>query len=59
MNDTAIPEGFTPLTRSSPLLDLLGPIYTRGSGLQLEIGLRTDSRHANGGARCMAVYWRH
>jgi uncharacterized protein (TIGR00369 family) len=48
MNDTAIPEGFTPLTRSSPLLDLLGPIYTRGSGLQLEIGLRTDSRHANG-----------
>lgn len=48
MNDTAIPEGFTPLTRSSPLLDLLGPIYTRGSGLQLEIGLRTDPRHANG-----------
>lgn len=37
-----------PFTRSSPLLDLLGPIYARGSGLQLELGLLTDSRHANG-----------
>jgi len=48
MNSKAIPEGFTPLTRSSPLLDLLGPIYSRGSGLQLQIGLWTDPRHANG-----------
>ncbi|BBP70752.1 hypothetical protein PHLH6_27560 [Pseudomonas sp. Seg1] len=55
MNATAIPEGFTPFTRSSPLLDLLGPIYARGNGLQLELGLLTDSRlatrdsrHANG-----------
>lgn len=30
------------------MLDLLGPIYARGSGLQLELGLLTDSRHANG-----------
>lgn len=44
----AIPEGFTPLSRSSPLLDLLGPVYCRGEGLQLEIGLRADQRHANG-----------
>ena len=48
MDASAIPEGFTPFTRSSPLLDLLGPIYARGSGLQLELGLLTDSRHANG-----------
>jgi acyl-coenzyme A thioesterase PaaI-like protein len=48
MNSKAIPEGFTPLTRSSPLLDLLGPIYSRGNGLQLQIGLWTDLRHANG-----------
>lgn len=38
MNTTAIPEGFTPFTRSSPLLDLLGPIYARGQGLHLELG---------------------
>jgi uncharacterized protein (TIGR00369 family) len=48
MNDALIPEGFVPLTRSSPLLDLLGPVYRRGGGLQLEIGLRADKRHANG-----------
>lgn len=48
MTDTSIPEGFVPLPRSSPLLDLLGPIYCRGSGLQLAIGLRADRRHANG-----------
>jgi len=44
----AVPEGFVPLPRSSPLLDLLGPAYCRGDGLQLEIGLRADNRHANG-----------
>ena len=43
-----IPEGFIPLTRSSPLLELLGPMYCRGEGLQLQIGLRADQRHANG-----------
>jgi acyl-coenzyme A thioesterase 13 len=47
MNNNTIPEGFTPLARSSPLLDLIGPVYSKGSGLQLEIGLRTDERHAN------------
>ncbi|WP_248752038.1 PaaI family thioesterase [Pseudomonas sp. MWU15-20650] len=44
----AVPEGFVPLPRSSPLLDLLGPVYCRGDGLQLEVGLRADNRHANG-----------
>jgi len=48
LNDAPPPEGFVPLQRSSPLLDLLGPLYCRGSGLQLEIGLRADQRHANG-----------
>ena len=48
MTAHAIPEGFTPLRRSSPLLDLLGPVYSRGEGLKLEIGLRADNRHANG-----------
>ncbi|TWC36944.1 uncharacterized protein (TIGR00369 family) [Pseudomonas sp. SJZ079] len=48
MTDITIPEGFIPLPRSSPLLDLLGPVYCRGSGLQLEIGLRAEPRHANG-----------
>ncbi|AZD28959.1 PaaI family thioesterase [Pseudomonas chlororaphis] len=48
MSTPELPEGYAPLSRSSPLLELIGPVYCRGSGLQLEIGLRADSRHANG-----------
>lgn len=48
MNSLELPEGYAPLSRSSPLLELIGPVYCRGSGLQLEIGLRADHRHANG-----------
>jgi acyl-coenzyme A thioesterase 13 len=48
MTAYAVPEGFVSLPRSSPLLDLLGPAYRRGEGLDLEIGLRSDNRHANG-----------
>ncbi|WP_338476890.1 PaaI family thioesterase [Pseudomonas khavaziana] len=48
MTTHTVPQGFVPLPRSSPLLDLLGPAYCRGEGLQLEIGLRADNRHANG-----------
>ncbi|MDZ4304680.1 MAG: PaaI family thioesterase [Pseudomonas sp.] len=45
---THVPEGFIPLPRSTPLLDLLGPVYCRGEGLHLQLGLRADNRHANG-----------
>ena len=48
MNAQTVPQGFVPLPRSSPLLELLGPAYCRGEGLQLEVGLRADHRHANG-----------
>ena len=42
-----IPAGFGPLFRSSPLLDLLGPIYGKGSGADLVIGLRVAVKHTN------------
>ncbi len=45
---STIPEGFVALPRSSPLLDLIGPVYCRGLGLQLEVGLLIEPRHANG-----------
>ena len=48
MDAPDIPRGYSPLSRSSPLLELIGPVYSRGTGLQLEIGLRADQRHANG-----------
>lgn len=43
----AVPEGFRPLFRTSPVLDLIGPIYCRGKGLGLVLGLRIDSKHCN------------
>ncbi len=42
---TPIPEGFRPLFRTSPVLDLIGPIYCRGEGLAL--GLRVEPKHCN------------
>ncbi len=45
MND--IPDGFEPLFRSSPFLDLLGPIYNRRIGSELVIGFRALDKHCN------------
>ncbi|TIH11050.1 PaaI family thioesterase [Pseudomonas leptonychotis] len=42
-----IPAGFTPLFRSSPFLDLLGPIYNQRSDTGLVIGLRAEEKHCN------------
>jgi uncharacterized protein (TIGR00369 family) len=41
------PEGFKPLFRSSPVLELIGPLYGRGEGRDLEIGLRVEKKHCN------------
>jgi uncharacterized protein (TIGR00369 family) len=42
-----IPAGFAPLFRTSPVLDLIGPIYARGSGKDLVLGLRVEAKHCN------------
>ncbi|WP_339413041.1 MULTISPECIES: PaaI family thioesterase [unclassified Pseudomonas] len=42
-----IPAGFTPLFRSSPFLDLLGPIYNQRTETGLVIGLRAEEKHCN------------
>ena len=42
-----VPEGFEPLFRSSPFLDLLGPIYNKRSGDGLVIGIRAENKHCN------------
>ena len=41
------PPGFSPLFRTSPALQLVGPLYGRGEGARLEIGLRVDHKHCN------------
>lgn len=41
------PSGFEPLFRTSPVLDLIGPLYFRGEGAHLAIGLRAEAKHCN------------
>lgn len=41
------PQGFKPLFRTSPALELIGPLHGRGEGSQLEIGLRVERKHCN------------
>lgn len=42
-----IPQGFQPLFRTSPVLDLIGPLYGRGTGADLMLGLRVEPKHCN------------
>jgi acyl-coenzyme A thioesterase 13 len=43
----SVPEGFEPLGRTSPLIELLGPFYSRGAGADLVLGLRVAEKHTN------------
>lgn len=42
-----IPREFRPLFRTSPVLDLIGPLYCRGAGADLVTGLRVEAKHCN------------
>src|SRR6266516_114511 len=42
-----LPEGFAPLFRSSPFLNTIGPIFGKGEGADLIIGLRIVEKHTN------------
>lgn len=42
-----IPEGFQPLGRLSPVIEMIGPVYARGKGKDLVLGLRAEAKHCN------------
>jgi acyl-coenzyme A thioesterase 13 len=42
-----VQEGFEPIFRTSPYLDLLGPIYNKKTEQGLIIGLRAEQEHCN------------
>lgn len=42
-----IPAGFEPLIRTSPYLELLGPIFNKRVGKDLVIGFRAAPKHCN------------
>jgi acyl-coenzyme A thioesterase 13 len=41
------PEGFKPLFRTSPAIELVGPIWMKGEGADLVLGLRAAEKHCN------------
>ena len=45
MND--VPNGFEAIFRSSPFLELLGPIYNKQTDSGLVIGLHAQAKHCN------------
>lgn len=47
VNQEHIPAGFVPVARSSPFAELLGPVYSHGSGFELSLGLRAQTKHSN------------
>jgi acyl-coenzyme A thioesterase 13 len=47
MTDPEIPAGFTPIFRTSPFLEAIGPLYSAGVGASLAIGLRVLEKHTN------------
>jgi acyl-coenzyme A thioesterase 13 len=42
-----VPSEFRPLFRTSPVLDLIGPLYSRGEGANLVLGLGVEGKHCN------------
>jgi acyl-coenzyme A thioesterase 13 len=42
-----VPPGFKPLGRRSPVIEMIGPLYSRGEGASLVLGLRAERKHCN------------
>ncbi len=46
-----VPDDFAPLFRTSPVLELIGPIYYRGRGAGIALGLEVAEKHCNARGR--------
>lgn len=42
-----VPAGYEPIFRSSPFLDLVGPLYYRKAGQGFVMALRAEAKHCN------------
>jgi uncharacterized protein (TIGR00369 family) len=52
MTAVGVPEGFSDSGRSSAFLDLIGPVYERGTGPDYQMAFQVDARHANTHGGC-------
>jgi len=48
----AVPEGWCAIPRLSPFNALIGPLYQRGAGEALSIGLHIEEKHVNSRGIC-------
>ena len=44
---SAIPAGFEPLFRTSPFVESIGPLFSRGRGAELVVGFHAERKHCN------------
>ncbi|HEY3074929.1 MAG TPA: PaaI family thioesterase, partial [Burkholderiales bacterium] len=42
-----VPNGFKPLERTSPVIEMIGPVYARGEGAGLVLAVRAERKHCN------------
>jgi acyl-coenzyme A thioesterase 13 len=42
-----LPAGFGPIFRVSPVIEMIGPVYSRGEGLDLELAMQAQPKHCN------------
>lgn len=47
MTGAGVPDGFEPLSRSSPFIDLVGPLFASRSDEGLLIGFLAEQKHCN------------
>ena len=47
MTASEIPDGFAPLSRGSPFIDLVGPLYFKRKGKGLLVAILAEERHCN------------
>ncbi len=47
MDQTGIPNGFEPLSRTSPFIELVGPLYMRRLDDGLQLGFLVEDKHCN------------
>lgn len=51
-NRPGIPAGYARSARSSPYLDLIGPLHEAGEGADYRLGMIVDARHMNARGLC-------
>lgn len=47
MTESSVPDGFQPIKRLAPYLDMIGPIYVKSEGKSRIVAVRIGEKHMN------------